>query len=244
MVLNDVTTLNGLKQDLYFIGKFNSGTFQQNDLNRIINKYYQQAQMIIRGVSEDFYAVPTKADLNVGQYQQYSWPTDYEKIKLISCAMTPNSMSAPLRSEYQTANIVTADQITQPGFSFTSPTIIAYGDYFEVLNNVVATDGISTKVTNGIRMVYIPLLATLSNDTDTPNIFTDYQDVITWGSLIDIAPRLNNDELLVRATQMFEKRKKDLADYASNRIQNMAGEYVEGQTGEGGWDYGFGGAMY
>ena len=234
MIYNDTTNLNGIKQDLYFIGKFNSGTFVQNDLNRIINKYYLQAQTAIRQINEDFYAVPTKTDLQVGQNYQYSWPTDMEKVKFVEIAIVPLSLTAPLRSEYVRATIVTSDQVTTPGYTFSGPTIISYGDYFEVINNV------TNKVTNGIRMVYIAKQAQMVADSDTPNIFEDYHDVITWGSLMDIAPRLNNTELLAEAQVMFKKRMQDLRDNASNRIESLAGSYVEGQSTEGNWDFPFG----
>lgn len=230
-------TLNDLKSDLYFIGKFNAGTFSQNDLNRIINKYYKQAQTAIRAINEDFYAVPTRANLLAGTDMQYSWPTDYEKIKFIELALRPKVLTAPTRDEYARATIATSDQITSPGYIFQGPTVIAYGDYFEIPNTIAST------VTGGVRMVYIPLLAELKLDTDTPNIFEDFQDVITWGALIDIAPRLNNDELLVRASQMFQKRLQDLKDNAANRIADLAGEYVEGQSSGGGWDYPFTGSQ-
>lgn len=236
MIYNDTVTLNGLKQDLYFMGKFNSGTFSQSDLNRIINKYYLQAQTVIRGVNEMFYAVPTKATLAAGSNQQYSWPTDYEKIVFIELALRPASLTAPTRAEYQRATIVTPDQITTPGFTFAGPTVISYGDYFEIMNNV------TSQVTNGVRMVYIPKQSQMSADSDTPNIFEDYHDVITWGSLIDIAPRLNNTGLLQEASAMYVQRKADLANNASGRILSMAGSYVEGQISEGGWDFPWGGS--
>lgn len=237
MTLNDTITLKGLKQDCYFIGKFNSGTFDQNDLNRIINKYYKQAQTAIRSINEDFYAVPTLAILSAGTNNQYSFPTDYEKIKFITLALSPTNVLLPLRTEYQVTTLITSDQVTNSAYVFQNPTAIIYGDYFEIASNVLAT------VTNGIRMVYIPLLVDMVNDTDTPNIFQDYQDVITWGALIDIAPRLNNDELLLRATQMFRQRLEDLRSYASARIENMAGSVVEGQPAEGGWHFPFGRAL-
>lgn len=234
MIYNDTINLNGIKQDLYFDGGFNSGTFNQSDLNRIINKNYLKAQMTIRGINEDFYAVPTKTTLKAGTNFQYSYPTDMEKIKFIEIAILPAILSAPTRAEYVRATIVTSDQITTPGFTFSGPTIISYGDYFEVINTV------SNDVTNGIRMVYIAKQAQMSADSDTPNIFEDYHDVITWGSLIDIAPRLKKPELLTLATTMYAKRTKELQDNASNRIEQMAGEYVEGQSSVGGWDFPFG----
>lgn len=234
MIYNDTVNLNGIKQDLYFDGKFNAGTFQQNDLNRIINKYYLQAQTAIRGVNEDFYAVATKTNLTAGTNVQYSWPTDYEKIKYIEIAVLPANLASPTRGEYVRAIIVTSDQITNPSFVFSQPTIVVYGDYFEVINTVANT------VTNGIRMIYIPKQAQMVSDSDSPNIFEDYHDVIMWGSLIDIAPRLNNAELESKAEKMFIKRMKDLTDNASARIQNMAGEYVEGQTNSDNLDFPWG----
>lgn len=234
MIYNDITTLQGLKQDLYFKAKINSGTYDQNDLNRIINNYYKKVQMAIRSVNEDFYAVPTTANLASGQYGQYSWPTDMEKIKFIELALSPTNLSAPTRAEYQRATIITSDQRTNNAYAFTAPTVIAYGDYYEVANNVAAP------VTKGIRMVYIPYLASLVNDTDVPNIYPEHQDIIVWGAIMDMAPRLNNDELLVRATQMYEKGIKAIENNVSSRIQDMAGGIVEGQSNEGGWSFPFG----
>ena len=233
---NDSVTLQGLKQDCYFIGKFNAGTFDQNDLKRIINKYYYQAQTAIRAVNEDFFSLATRTNLVASPTgnNQYSLPPDYEKINFIEVATFPLNLLVPLRTEYVRATIVTSDQITSPAGAFTSPTIIMYGDYFELVNIVAST------VTGGIRIVYTPYLTELVNDTDVPNIFPDYRDVITWGSLIDIAPRLNNDQLLLRAMEMYKKRTEDLKNNISARIGDMAGDRVEGQTTEGGWSFPFG----
>ena len=230
---NDISTLQGIKQDLYFKGKFNSGTFNQNDLNRIINNYYLQAQSVIRGINENFYAVGTDTNLLAGSNMQYSYPTDYEKIRFIEVAIQPANLASPQRNEFVRCVLVTPEQVEDPTYQFQNPTCIMYGDYFEFVNTV------ANQVTLGMRMVYIAKQLPMSADSDTPNIFEDYYDVIVWGSLIDICPR-TRPEFLKTAQEMFTKRKDDLAGYASARINGMAGGVVEGQIAAGEWQYPFG----
>ena len=230
---NDTSTLNGIKQDLYFNGKFNAGTFNQNDLNRIINKYYLQAQMIIRGVNENFYAIGTLTNLLAGSNMQYSYPIDYEKIRFIEAAIQPANLTSPQRNEYVRCVLVTPEQIEDPSYQFSGPTCIMYGDYFEFVNTV------ANQVTNGLRMVYIVKQAQMVADSDTPDIFEDYYDVITWGALCDICPR-TRPEFLATAKENFKQRKDDLAGYASARINGMAGGNIEGQIDAGEWQYPFG----
>ncbi len=243
MILNDTVTLDGILQDLYFEGKFNASTFQQNDLLRIINKYYYQMQTVIRGVNEDFYLIVAVTDLVIGD-GSYTLPDGntappYEKIKSLWGAFTPANPASPLSTEFQRVNMIGPNQVTNPAYEFTIPTSIMFGNYF-VLHPLV-TDATKYPVTKGVKMYYIPQLDRLVNPTDKPNIFPDFHDVITWGALTEIAPRLGNQAIEAKAIRKFKDRMEELAQYASNRVLDPgAGDVIEGQDTAGGWAYPFG----
>src|ERR1035437_5607770 len=102
MKYSDTTssTLNGLKQDIYFLGKCNSSSISDGDLNRIINKYYGQLQEVVRAVNENFYMAEATANLIIGD-GTYTFPDGtgtapaYEKIKSIWVAFLPKSLTVP-----------------------------------------------------------------------------------------------------------------------------------------------------
>ncbi len=245
MQFNDTTTFIGIKQDLYFTGKFNASTFDTRDVDRIVNKYYGQIQEIIRAVNENFYMIVARTDLYIGD-GTYTFPDGvgvgaapaYEKIKSLFAAFSPQDITNPLPDEFQRVDFVDPNQISNPSYSFTSPKALIYGDYFVLLPLV--TDITKYPVTLGVKILYIQQLDYLVLDTDTPKIFRSFHDAITWGSLIDIADRLGNDRLLKKATEMYEKRCKEIAAYASNRILDLQEGLVEGQDTAGGWAYPWG----
>lgn len=248
MVLNDTLTLNGILQDLYFEGGFTANTFKRNDLLRIVNKYYQQMQSIIRGVNEDFYLIVAVTNLVTPGDGSYTLPNgniapSYEKIKSIWASFNPQNPSAPLVAEYDRVTIIGANQVTNPAYEFSIPTAIMFGNYF-ILHPLPNNSGVYPNfpiVINGVKIYYIPQLATLVNDTDMPNIFPDYHDVITWGALTELAVRLGNATLLATAQQKFKDRGEDLRTYASQRILDLqAGDVIEGQDASGGWVYPYG----
>lgn len=240
MVLNDTVNLIGLKQDLYFQGKFSASTFSQLDLNRIINKYYKIAQEDIRAVNEDFFLVVAKADLALFSTNNgtYSFPLDYEKIKSYWAAMTPANISAPLTTEYVRCAVIDANAITDPSYIFTNPTIINFGSYFTLVPSL--TDATKYPVIGGMKIYYIPVQVDLVNDVDIPNIFTDYHDVIIWGSLIDIAIRKGDDKLLTTATKKFKDRRAEMKQDAAGRVLDIENSYVEGQGTGADWAFPFG----
>jgi hypothetical protein len=240
MQLNDTTTLIGLKQDLYFIGKFNATTFNQLDLNRIINKYYKQVQEDLRGVNEDFFMVSTKADLPLYSVNNgsFSLPLDCEKVKSIWVAVQPASSAAPLTTEYIRCNIIDANAITTPSYVFSVPTVVMFGAYFVLYPQL--TNTAIYPVTGGMKMYYIPQQTDLVNDSDVPNVFSDYHDVITWGALVDIAPRIADEKLLAQATKQYKQRRDEMKRDASQRFLDVSQSYVEGQSPEGGWMFPFG----
>lgn len=243
MILNDTLTLDGIKQDLYFEGKFNASTFQSDDILRIINKYYYQMQSIIRGVNEDFYLLVAITNMVIGD-GSYTLPNGntappYEKIKSLWAAFNPLVITAPTVQEFDRVTMIGANQITNPAYEFTIPTAIMFGDYF-VLHPLV-TDVTKYPVTGGVKMYYIPQLDRLVLDTDKPKIFPDYHDYITWGALTEIAPRLGNESLYNKAMKKFVQRGNDLATYASTRVLDLqGGDVIEGQESQGGWVYPFG----
>jgi hypothetical protein len=237
MILNDTVNLNGILQDIYFIGKINATTFAPNDLLRIINKYYTVAQTDIRSINEDFYGEIATLNLQTntgGTYpNEYTLPTDYEKIKQIQAAYNPVNLSSPLATEFQVIKLIGQQQISDPEYVFSEPTAVLYDNSFFLYP--IPTQG----VTNGLKLFYIKLQPALALNTDTPNIFADYQDVITWGSLIDIAIRLGNQALFQQANLMFTTRRAEMKKYASGRALEMAGAYIEGQQ-LGDWSFPFG----
>jgi hypothetical protein len=243
MQLNDTTNLNGVLQDIYFNGKITVNTFPANDLLRIVNKYYKIAQSYLRGVSEDFFGEIWTLDLQTNTGGTYPneyilTNTSYEKIKAIYASYSPQNVAAPLwPSEFTQMALITQDQISQPGYAFntSNPYAIIYDSqsfFIEPLPTVT--------VTGGLKVFTIELQADLANATDKPNIFSDYQDVITWGSLIDIAIRKGDDKLFKIASAMFKKRGDELKEYAGGHVPVMAGAIVEGQDAQGGWSYPFG----
>lgn len=243
MQLNDTSmTLNGIQQDLYFLGKFNSSTFNSGDLNRIINKYYKQLQEAVRSVNENFYMSVATANLVIGD-GSYTFPDGtgtapaYEKIKSIWASFIPMNPASPLVTEFQRVNIIDPDSITDPSYTFSEPTAMIFGNYF-VMNPLV-TDTTKYPVIGGVKMYYIAAQPALVNDYDVPNIFPSFHDAITQGSLIDIAERLGNSTLKKDSINLFKKRLQDIQAYASAHIPDELG-IVEGQDTGGGWDFPWG----
>jgi len=240
MQLNDTINLNGLKQSIYYLAKINASTFSQSDLNRIINIYYKQAQSAIRGINEDFFMDIATTDLVAntgGTYpNEYPLPSDYEKIKQIQVAFTPSNPAAPLSTEYQVLNLIGQESISDPSAAITDPTAVILDNSFLLYPDPSVTTGLTLPVTKGIKVFYIAKQPDLVNDGDTPNIFSDYHDVIVWGSLIDIAVRLGNPTLLSEASAMFTKRMNEMKSYASGRVLELSSPYADSQS-LGGWIY-------
>lgn len=237
MILNDTVNLIGLKQDIYFLGKISSNTYNQNDLNRIINKYYKIVQEDIRAVNEDFFLVSTKADLQLYSYNNgaYTFPTDYEKIKSYWAALTPANSSSPLFTEYLRCAVIDANAVTDPSYVFSNPTIVNFGTYFVLYPQL--TNATIYPVTGGMKLYYIPVQVDLINDTDTPNVYSDYHDIIVWGSLIDVAIRKGDDKLLKKAQDKFDSRREEMKKDLAGRVLDPEESYVEGQGNSGGWSF-------
>lgn len=242
MQYGDSTTLQGIREDIYFIGKCNASSLGANDLNRIVNKYYEQLQEVVRAVNENFYMVVATTDLQIGD-GSYTFPDGtgtapaYEKVKSIWASYLPANIASPLITEYQRVNIVDPDSITTPNYTFSEPTALMFGDYF-VMQPLV-TDVTKYPVTNGLKMYYIGEVNRLVNDTDIPKIFPSFHDAITQGALIDVAQRLGNLQLKKDSEATFKKRLEEIRAYASARIPDELG-IVEGQDLGGGWAYNWG----
>jgi hypothetical protein len=242
MQLNDTVTLQGLKQDIYFKGKITANTLDQNDLQRIINIYYKQVQAAVRALNEDFFMVTAKADLQPYTINNgvYTFPATYEKIKSYWVAILPQNPVAPLYSEYQRCNVIDANAITDPSYQFDTPTIVNFGTYFVLYPELTNTPQTIYPVTDGMKIYMIPVQPDLVNDTDVPLIFSDYHDIISWGSLIDIAQRLGKPDLKAKAEKAFKDRMAEMKSDASLRILSMESSIVEGQGNQGGWSYPWG----
>lgn len=248
MQLNDTntTTLDGIQQDIYFLGKCNASSFVDGDLNRIINKYYGQCQEVIRAVNENFYMIAATTDLVIGD-GSYTYPDgvgtnaapSYEKIKAIYAAFQPADITAPLVTEYTRVDCVSPQSIEDPSYTFTpdAPKAMMFGDYF-VLTPLV-TDATKYPVTKGVKMYYIASQDKLVNATDKPKIFASFQDAIVQGSLIDVSKRLGNKQLQKDSEAEFKKRLAEIKAYASSHVPDELG-IVEGQDGAGGWEYPWG----
>ena len=245
MQLNNSITLNDICNDIYFNAKVNASYFggtvatAGNDLLRIINKVYKQLQDEIRAVNEDFFLEISTRDLIAdtgGTYpNEYPLPTDFEKIRQIQVALQPADKTNPQIGEYQKCNLIGWQSINSPAYQdFTTPTCVMFDKYFHFFPLPGAS---LLPVTKGLKCFYIPLQADLVNNTDTPNIFSNYHDVITWGSLIDIATRKGDMTLLKIASEMYKNRKDEMKAYASAYILDIQPEYVEGQDNAGGWSY-------
>jgi hypothetical protein len=239
MQLNDTINLNGIKQDLYFKAKITASTFSTGDINRIINNYYKKAQAAIRGVNEDFFMDIATANLVAntgGTYpNEYPLPSDYEKVKQIQVAFTPANPAAPLSTEYEVLNLIGQESISDPSAAITDPTAVILDNSFLLYPDPSVTN-LTLPVTKGIKVFYIAKQPDLVNDSDTPNIFSDYHDVIVWGSLIDIAVRLGNPTLLGEASAMYEKRMAEMKSYAGGRVLELSSPYADSQS-LGGWIY-------
>ena len=240
MQLNDTINLNGIKQSIYYLAKINASTFSQLDLNRIINTYYKQAQSAIRGINEDFFMEIATTDLVAntgGTYpNEYPLPSDYEKIKQIQVAFTPANPNSPLSTEFQVVNIIGQESISDPSATITTPTAVMLDKSFLLYPDPSITTRLTLPVKGGIKMFYISQQPDLVNDSDIPNIFSDYHDVIVWGSLIDIAVRLGNPTLLSEASAMFTKRMNEMKSYASGRVLELSSPYADSQS-LGGWSF-------
>jgi hypothetical protein len=247
MQYNDTSTLQGIIQDIYFLGKCNGSSVSANNMLRIVNKYYGQLQEAIRSVNENFYMAVATTDLVTGD-GTYSYPDGlnssapaYEQVRSIWAAYLPNDSTNPLTTEFQRVNIVDPDAISNPAYTFSNPTALMFGTYFVLLpecSNTTANPSLYP-VTNGLKMYYIATQDRLVNDTDVPKIFPSFHDAITQGSLIDIAERLGNDKLKADSVLLFKKRLEDIRAFASARIPPEI-SIVEGQDGQGGWVYPWG----
>ncbi len=248
MQLNDTTTttLDGIQQDIYFIGKCNVNSFVSGDLNRIINKYYGQLQEAIRAVNENFYMIAAVTDLVIGD-GSYTYPDAvgtnaapaYEKIKAIYAAFQPANIAAPLVTEFTRVDCISPQSIEDPSYTFSAdaPKAMMFGDYF-VLTPLV-TDVTRYPVTNGVKIYYIAKQDKLVNPTDTPKIFSSFHDAIVQGSLIDVSKRLGNKQLQKDSEAEFAKRLAEVKAYASSHVPDEIG-IIEGQDGAGGWEYPWG----
>lgn len=247
MQLNDTgLTLDGIKQDIYFLGKCDVNTFATGDLDRIINKYYEQLQEAVRSVNENFYMIVAVTDLVIGD-GSYDYPDglslggapSYQKIKSIWAAYQPADITAPLVNEYRRTDIIDPDAISDPAFTFSpqSPKAMMFGDYFILLPLV--TDPVFYPVTDGVKMFYIATIDKLVLDTDVPKIFVSFHDAIVQGSLIDVFKRLGDGDASKEAKVDFAKRLLDIKSYASAHIPDEI-SIVEGQDNQGGWEYPWG----
>ena len=238
------STLYGILQDIYFLGKCNVNSFAAGDLNRIVNKYYLQLQDVVRQVNENFYMAVAITDLVIGD-GSYTFPDGtgtapaYEKVKSLWAAYQPADITAPLPNEYNPVGIIDPNSITNPQYTFSpdEPKAQVFGTYFVLLPLV--TDVTKYPVTGGLKIYYIAEQDLLVNDGDVPKIFPSFHDAITQGALIDVAERLGNDQLKQDSIKLFAKRLEDIAEYASNRIPAEISE-VEGQVASGGWVYPWG----
>ena len=121
---NDPTNLAGLKQDIYFLGKCNSASIGDDDMNRIVNKYYAQLQEVIRSVNENFYMVSATTDLVISDGTYYfpdgtgGLAPAYEKIKSIWAAYLPATPTAPLSTDFVRVDIIDPGAISQPAYTF------------------------------------------------------------------------------------------------------------------------------
>jgi hypothetical protein len=244
MQYGDSLTLQGIREDIYYLAKANTASINPNDLQRIINKYYGQLQEAVRSVNENFYMVVAIANLSALD-GTYTYPDGsgtnaapaYEKMKSIWAAFKPANVLAPLVTEFSRVNCIDPSSISDPSYSFTQPTAMMFGNYF-VLTPFV--DNISVfPVTNGLKCYYIARQQALILDTDVPVIFPTFTDAITQGSLIDVAQRMGNDKLKADSERYFAKRLSDIKQYASDRLPLLLG-LVEGQDNTGGWTYPFG----
>lgn len=248
MQLSDTNTptLDGIQQDIYFLSKTNVSSFVAGDLNRIINKYYRQCQEVIRAVNENFYMMVATANLVTTTDGSYSYPDGtgtapaYEKIRSIWAAFNPADITAPLATEFIRLNCIDPDAINDPAYTFSNenPMALMFGSYFQI-QPILTADAALYPVTGGVKIYYIPVLDKLVNDNDVPNIFPDYHDAITQGSLIDVAQRLGNAQLKQDSIALFAKRLQDIQSYASSRIPAELG-IVEGQDMAGGFSFPWG----
>jgi hypothetical protein len=242
----DSSTLYGLKQDIYYLGKVNSAFISDGDLNRIINKYYGQIQERIRKINENFYLVQAIADLVATTNGTYSYPDGtgtapaYEKMKSVWAAFQPADPSVPLTSEFQRAIIADPDSINNPAYTFSTPTVLLFGTYFILLPYTDQLPGATFPVIGGVKAYYIAQNQKLVNDTDVPLIFPSYHDAITHGSLIDVAQRKGDLQLKEDSIALFKKRCEDIEAFASNHLPDDQVAILEGQDFGGGWAYPWG----
>lgn len=198
----------------------------------------------LRAVNEDFFLISAKADIPVATTTAptFTFPdgtgglAQYEKIKSFWAATNPANVASPLPTEYLRCQPIDTNSITDPSYNFTNPTVVLFGSYF-VLFPILTNTQI---ITGGMKLYYIPVQNDLSQDTDVPNIFPDYHDAITAGSLIDIARRMGKPDLKKDAEDYFARRRKEMKADAAQRVLDAQSSYTEGQTTEGYWAYPFG----
>ena len=240
MQLGNSLTLNDILSDIYFNAKITAATFGNLDTNgnpqdllRIINKVYKQLQDEIKGINEDFFSEIYTTDLVLttgGTYpNEYPYPTNFEKIKQIQVAFNPADKTTPLYTEYIDARIVSQSAFSDMSqtTNFDSPVVVDLGTSFLLYP---IQDSTAYPVTKGIKIYTIDLQSDLTQNTDTPNIFSNFHDVITWGTLIEVANRLGNQNLLETSASMFKKRVEEMKTFASGHILDYQPSYLEGQN--------------
>ena len=241
---NDTSTLQGIIQAIYFQGKCNSSTFQANDLLRIVNEYYAQLQEVVKSVNENFYMCEATADLVIGD-GTYTFPDGtgtapaYDKVKSIWAAFLPANPAAPLTTEYQRVIAADPDAITNPAYTFSTPTALMFGTYFTLLPIPIQTPTNTYPVTDGVKIYYIAQQDKLVNASDIPKIFPSFHDAIVEGALIPVHKRLGDDNASEKCKVAFAKRLEDIKAYASDRLPDEVG-ILEGQDSQGGWAYNWG----
>lgn len=235
-----------IREDIYFNAKINSSTFTGAEILKYINDGYREAQMLIRGINENYFLVydTTTLQLSSVNDSSYTYPDDCEKVVQLQVALQPADSSSPLSSEFQVCNFISQSQIQNPNVTFSRPHAVAFGDYFVLYPTLVNTSATTYPVTNGMKIYYIQRLAELTSDTDVPNFNKDYHQYITWYVVDILCNRLNKTTLRDNARLKKKEWAENLTRYISGREMDMQGLILEGQSGNFGWDYPFGNYGY
>lgn len=233
-------TVGEIKNDIYFNAKITADTITQTDLLKYINEAYRTAQMLIRGINENYFLVKAVADLELSATNDsaYSYPTNVEKVVQVQVALQPAVSTAPEDNEFQVATFISQQQIQNPNVMFSRPHAVGFNGYFVLYPEL--TDTTIYPVTGGVKMFLIKRLDDLTTDLSVPEFNKDYHEYITWYVVELIAGRLEKEALRQRALDKRIDWGERLKTHVSGLILDNMGIIVEGQTGNSGWDYPFG----
>jgi len=146
--------------------------------------------------------------------QEYDLPSDFHK-----------SMQMKIDSTFPK---YVQEEYTNRLFTTTPETGTAYYFYIDREADKYGIYPVPTGVNTGV-FYYRSLPATLSSDTDTPDIPTPYHDAIVYGASYRVAEQLNNADMRNEFFALFKTLMADMANDLATRQSDPEPQIVQSQ---------------